>query len=136
MISTMQFALDQPVTARARPTVVLVEDDISLLGAMTFALQADGFQVLAYTDGRDLLSAPLRPSVSCLVIDLKLPGVDGLELIQRLRDRGETAPAILITTDPDERRRREAAAAGVPIVEKPLLDGELRRHIDIAVGEA
>ena len=116
--------------------VVLVEDDISLLGAMTFALQADGFQVLAYTDGRDLLTAPQRPGVGCLVVDLKLPGVDGLELIRRLRERGETAPAILITTDPEERCRRDAAAAGVTIVEKPLLDGELRRRIDAAVAQA
>jgi two-component system response regulator FixJ len=123
--------LDQQ--APRHPTVIIVEDDISLLSAMQFALQADGFQVLAYTDGRDLLTAPVRTGADCLVVDLKLPGIDGLELIETLRARGEEAPAILITTNPDVRCRREAAAAGIGIVEKPLLDGELRRRIDAAL---
>jgi two-component system response regulator FixJ len=122
--------LDQRAT---RPTVVIVEDDMSLIGAMKFALQAEGFQVLAYTDGRDLLTAASRKPADCLVVDLRLPGIDGLNLIAALREQGETAPAILITSNPDERCRREALAAGVPIVEKPLLDGELRRRIDAAV---
>lgn len=125
-----EAALDKHIT---RPSVIIVEDDISLLGAMSFALQADGFQVLAYTDGHDLLTAPLRPNTDCVVVDLHLPGIDGLTLIKTLRDRGETAPAILITTNPDPRRREQAEAAGIEIVEKPLLDGSLRRRIDAAV---
>jgi two-component system response regulator FixJ len=126
-------ALDQFSPLAGPKTIVLVEDDISLLGAMAFALQADGFRVLAYTDGKDLLTAPRLMGVNCLVVDLKMPGIDGLTLISELRARGVTAPAILITTQPDETTRRAASAAGVEIVEKPLLDGELRRRIDAAV---
>ena len=125
--------LDARIPQAKRPTVILVEDDLSLLGAMTFALQAEGFNVLAYSDGIDLLTAGRHGGAGCLVVDLKLPGLDGLALIAALRARGETAPAILITTDPDERTHRDAKAAGVQIVEKPLLDGKLRRLIDAAV---
>ncbi len=78
-----------------------------------------------------MLDAP--PPADCLVVDLKLPDLDGLALIARLRDVGVTTPAILITTTPDERCRKTAAAAGVAIVEKPLLDGTLRRAIETAV---
>lgn len=125
--------MDQFAPHAKRPTVILVEDDVSLLGAMTFALQADGFNVLAYADGGDLLTARRYGGAGCLVVDLNLPGLDGLALIAALRARGETAPAILITTDPDQRTRRDAKAANVHIVEKPLLDGELRRRIDAAL---
>jgi len=118
-------------TTYPRPgAVILVEDDISLLSAMTFALQTDGYDVLAYADGADLLTAAPRAGTGCFVVDLRLPGLDGLTLIQRLRARGETAPAILITTNPDARHRETAARAGVRIVEKPLLDSELRRCIE------
>jgi DNA-binding response OmpR family regulator len=118
-----------------RPTrITLVEDDASLLGALTFALEADGYQVAAYAAARHLLENP--PEADCLVIDLKLPDMDGLSLIKRLRALGPQPPAILITTNPDDRVRRAAEAVQVPIVEKPLMGGELRRRIASAIGEA
>lgn len=117
----------------ASPLIVLVEDDPSLLGALTFALEADGFQVRAYDRGRAAVGDELAAAADCLVVDLKLPDVDGLVLVSLLRAKGVTAPAIVITTNPDERRRREAAGAGVTIVEKPLMDGELSHHIGLAL---
>ena len=62
--------------------------------------------------------------------------MDGLSLINHLRALGPQPPAILITTNPDDRLRRAAAAAHVSIVEKPLMGGELRRRIAHAIGEA
>jgi len=118
--------------ASARPQVMIVEDDRSLLGALTFALEAEGYRVAAYHEARRLLDAP-PAGADCLVVDLKLPDIDGLTLIARLRDAGITAPAILITTTPDDRCRKAAAAAGVAIVEKPLLDASLRYAIEAAV---
>jgi FixJ family two-component response regulator len=124
--------LDKSFNMR-RKTIILVEDDASLLSAMVFALQTDGYDVLAYADGADLLTAPPRSETGCFVIDLRLPGLDGLSLIERLRRRGDTAPAILITTNPEPRHRKAAAEAGVRIVEKPLLDSELRGCIEAAL---
>jgi FixJ family two-component response regulator len=65
------------------------------------------------------------PKRGCMVIDMKLPGISGLELLHRLRARKVTLPAVLITTHPPSSLRIHAAAADVPIVEKPLLRDEL-----------
>lgn len=110
------------------PTIAIVEDDTSLLGALTFALEADGFEVLGHSAGMSFLAAP-RP-VDCMIVDMRLPDTDGLTLISRLREKGVWAPAILVTTNPDARIRRTAESLGVQIVEKPLISGELRRRID------
>ena len=113
---------------RRRASIVIVEDDASLLGALLFALEADGFVVHAFGRAAPLLAAPVH--ADCMVIDMRLPDVDGLTLIKRLREQGVRAPAILTTTSPDDRTRRWAAEMGVSIVEKPLTTGELRGRID------
>lgn len=113
--------------------IVIVEDDVSLLGALTFALETDGFRVRGHDRGRAAVGDKEIGRADCLVVDLKLPDLDGLALVALLRAEGVRAPAIVITTNPDERRRREAAQAGVTIVEKPLMDGELRHHIGLAL---
>jgi two-component system response regulator FixJ len=118
-------------TVLAPARITIVEDDRSLLGALAFALEADGYHVTTYNEARRILADP--PSADCLVVDLKLPDLDGLTLISQLRERGVTTPAILITTRPDERCRTAAARAGVLIVEKPLLDSQLRWAIEAAV---
>jgi two-component system response regulator FixJ len=114
-----------------RPHIVVVEDDSSLLDAVAFALEAEGFRVHAYTSAKALLLSPVK--ADCMVIDLTLPDGDGLGLIRSLRDRGILAPAILTTTHPTGRTRRAAAAAGVEIVEKPLITDELLRRIQSLV---
>jgi DNA-binding response OmpR family regulator len=116
-----------------RSRVTIVEDDASLLGALVFALEADGFAVASYAAGEALLRRP--PPADCLVVDLNLPGMDGLALIRRLRAAGPQPAAILITSNPDERCRKAAADAGVCIVEKPLIGGELRQRIDEAIAK-
>ena len=120
--------MDQTMQPPRRTSIVIVEDDASLLGALMFALEADGFVVHAYERAAPLLDSPVH--ADCMIIDLKLPDVDGLTLIKRLRDRDVRAPAILTTTSPTERTRRWAADMGVEIVEKPLITGELRGRID------
>jgi DNA-binding response OmpR family regulator len=120
-----------PPLVSSRPRVTIVEDDVSLLNALAFALEADGYAVSPYTAAGPVLAQP--PHADCMVIDLRLPDMDGLALIEALRRLGPQPRAILITTNPDERLRRAAAAADVDIVEKPLIGGELRQRIADAV---
>ena len=95
-------------------------------------LEVEGFEVRAYPNAHELLNnihellneVGLAAS-SCLVVDYHLPTMTGLELVAHLRDRRILIPAILITSLPNRNLRNRAAAAGVSIVEKPLLGSRL-----------
>jgi FixJ family two-component response regulator len=114
----------------SRPIVCIVEDDTDLLGALRFALQIDGYAVHTYASGEALLAdADPARQAACLVLDYLLPGLNGIDLLEALRRRGVTSPAILITTHPASLLRRRAAKLGVRIVEKPLFGENLARAI-------
>lgn len=115
----------------ARPSIVIVDDDSALLAALKFALETEGLDVAAYRDAESALRAPAAPH-ACLILDQKLPGISGLDLLDELRSRGETAPVLLITTHPVTATRQRAKIAGAEIMEKPLLgDALVRRVLDI-----
>lgn len=114
----------------------MIDDDADVRSALRFAFEADGYEVDAVATGEALLAEPLRPGLTCLVVDQRLPGLSGLETLARLRQRGVTAPAILITTHPSRAVRRIARDAGIDIVEKPLLGDELPRKVSEALTAA
>jgi two-component system, LuxR family, response regulator FixJ len=109
--------------------IVVVDDDTAVRNSLEFSLGVDGFTVRSYADGDALLADEDLTSCDCLVIDQKLPSVNGLDLIALLRKRQVTAPAILITSHPSQSLRDRAARAGVSIVEKPLLGNGLSEMI-------
>jgi FixJ family two-component response regulator len=115
----------QPVSVRARPAVTLVDDDPAVTHAVEFLFDLEGLDVCSYRDGESLLSSRALPTAGCLVLDQNLPGMDGLSLLERLRGFGVRLPAIVITSNPRALLRDRAAAAGVPIIEKPLLTDAL-----------
>jgi FixJ family two-component response regulator len=102
-----------------------VDDDPAVTHAMQFSFDLEGLDVRSFLDGESLLAADDLPRKGCLILDHNLPGMDGLALLERLRAAGVGLPAILITTNPRAALRDRAAAAGVPIVEKPLLTDAL-----------
>ena len=117
-----------------RPSILLVEDDPAVVNALTFSLELEGFDVCAYVDGEALLASLPLLMRGCLVLDYNLQGIDGLDLLERLRAAQVTLPAILITTNPRKALRARAALAGVQIVEKPLLTDALRDSVNAALG--
>ena len=119
-----------------RLTVLLIDDDPAVRSSLKFALEVEGFAVRVYPTGSDLLNDEDMPESGCLVTDYYLPGMNGLDLLARLRERKVSLPAILITTDPSSAVRSRAASAGVRLVEKPLLSDALFEDIRAALGEA
>lgn len=109
--------------------VFVVDDDPDLLRALKFAFEVEGLEVQTYTDGETLLAQGKLPNAGCLVIDLKLPGIDGLALVRALRRKGVTLPAVLITSNPPPAVRAQALRLGLDIVEKPLLRDELTEAV-------
>lgn len=102
--------------------VIIVEDDAAVAAALAISLELQGYSVWTCGTAEELLRATLPQTGACLIMDERLPGLSGLEAVMRLRQRGETLPAALITSTPPSRLQAEAAARRVMILEKPLLD--------------
>jgi FixJ family two-component response regulator len=117
-----------PSSNGGAPVIVLVDDDPALLAALKFAFETDGFTAMVFSDAESMLAAGPQ-SGACLVLDQNLPGISGLELLDRLRAEGVDAPAVLITTHPSPATRKHAHAARAKIVEKPLLSDALSREV-------
>jgi two-component system, LuxR family, response regulator FixJ len=118
----------------AQTTVLIIDDDPAVRNSLKFALEVEGFTVRIYHAGADLLRENEFPADGCLVIDYKLPEMNGLDLVVELRKREIYLPAILITTHPSSEVRRRAALAGVTLIEKPLLNDTLFQGIRAAAG--
>jgi two-component system, LuxR family, response regulator FixJ len=106
--------------ADAKHVILVLDDDTAVRNSLKFVLEIEGFDVRVYATPAALLDENSLPSPGCLLIDYWMPEMNGLELIARLRDRSVSMPAILVTARPTADVRQRAAAAGVPIVEKPF----------------
>ncbi len=120
------------VRAARRPLVAVVEDDPAVVNSLEFALGTEGYRVVAVLSGEAYLTRG-AVDVDCLVVDYRLPGMDGIQLLETLARRGPVPPHILIASNPGRKCREWAAAQGVPLVEKPFLDEALTERIRAAV---
>jgi FixJ family two-component response regulator len=119
-----------------KPLVYVVDDDAAVLGSLRFLLETDGFAVRTFRNGTALLNAVRAPGADCYVIDYKMPDINGIDLVDRLRKSDSSAPVILITGYPDENISARAAAAGVKdVILKPLLDENLIKQIRRAIAD-
>lgn len=82
-------------------TIALVDDDRNILTSVSIALQAEGFAVRLYPDGEAALKALLENAPDLAVVDVKMPRMDGMELLRRLRERS-ALPVIFLTSKDDE----------------------------------
>ncbi len=82
-------------------TIALVDDDRNILTSVSIALEAEGFSVRTYADGEEALNAFVRQPVDLVILDIKMPRMDGLELLNRIR-RTSDVPAIFLTSKDDE----------------------------------
>jgi FixJ family two-component response regulator len=115
--------------------VAVVDDDAAVRHALKFALEFEGLKVRLHDSARALLDDPDLRRYGCLVIDYRMPDVDGLELVEALRYRGIRAPIIMITGRANNLMRDRANRAGIGmILEKPLSDGALSAAIHSALG--
>jgi two-component system, LuxR family, response regulator FixJ len=120
-----------------RDIVLVLDDDEAVRESLKFSLELEGFAVRVCADGGELLAHPDLDRASCLVLDYRMPAMDGFEVLAHLSARGARVPVILITSDVSSAFRHRAARVGVlQVLEKPLSDSALLENIRTALGNA
>jgi FixJ family two-component response regulator len=115
--------------------VAVIDDDNDVGDVLGGLLEAMGYQVETYRSGMDFLSTARFDRLACLVIDQNMPRMTGLEIVERLSQRGVNIPTLLITGLHDPEVEHKAASLGVmTVLEKPMSHHELLRFISVSVG--
>jgi FixJ family two-component response regulator len=119
------------------PLIAVVDDDMSLREALAGLLSAYGYRIDAYASGLDLLASPKLGDYALFILDVQMPGIDGLQLQEALLEAGVGAPIMFLTSAIDPEVRRRALAMGaVAFLGKPFQGGELLARLDDALGSA
>jgi len=106
--------------------VFVVDDDMSVREALTSLLRSANLRVQTFGSAREFLQRPGPHADGCLVLDVRLPGLNGLELQKELARRGEHIPIIFITAHGDIPMSVRAMKAGaIEFLQKPFSDGDL-----------
>lgn len=114
--------------------VIVVDDDDAVRNSLKFALELEGLSVHLFKGGAELLAEADLPQAGCFVIDYNMPGMSGIELMGRLRQRQIHSPAILIASQVTDDLNGLAARSGFRrVLEKPLHDSELFDSIHAAL---
>ena len=114
--------------------VMIVDDDESMRRAARRLIKSSGFAVETFASAEDFLASGRLDATACLVLDVQMPGLNGLELQSRLIAEGYQIPIVFITAYNDENAREQALRAGaVGYLVKPFEEADLLNGINLAL---
>jgi FixJ family two-component response regulator len=107
-------------------TISIVDDDLWSRRGLGDLIRSLGYMVRTFASAEEFVASGSVDECSCLITDLHMPGLNGIELQDRLRHDGHRIPVIILTAYPDEHHRARAFAGGATgFLEKPLDEGAL-----------
>jgi FixJ family two-component response regulator len=116
------------------PTITIIDDDEEVRVAIESLIQSHGLDVHAFASAEEFLDSSVIDQTTCLVTDVQMPGMSGVDLQDALIKRGCKLPMIFITAFPEERLRRQVEAAGaLGFLSKPFDARRLMACIDKAL---
>jgi RNA polymerase sigma factor (sigma-70 family) len=122
------------MTSNVEQTVFIVDDDVAVRDALALLLGLKGYRTSIYSSAEDFLAAYRKEWRGCLVLDIKMGGMTGLELQARLIEQGSELPIVVITGHGDAASARQALKSGaVDFLEKPLDDEQLAAAVASAL---
>jgi FixJ family two-component response regulator len=114
--------------------IAIVDDDEPLREALGSLLKAAGFEIDTFASAEDFLDSPQRSHTSCLILDVRLPGMSGIELQRRLLGTNGEIPVIFVTAHGDESLRDLVMKAGASgFLNKPVRSEALLKEIHAAL---
>lgn len=117
-----------------RKFVQVVDDDPAVCASLKFLLELEGLSVQTHGSGRSLLADDGLAACDCLILDYRMPEMDGFSVLSELAAKAIDIPVILITAPVSEALRRRAKQHGVfSLLEKPLLDNVLVKNVQDAL---
>ncbi|MEW6759184.1 MAG: response regulator [Pseudomonadota bacterium] len=119
------------------PTVYIVDDDAAVRDALGLLLSLHGYRSAFFSDAESFLRAWSPDAAGCLLLDIRMPGMDGLALQKKLVELGSRLPVLIITGHGDVHSAREAfRSQAVDFLEKPLQEAQLVSAIEEALARA
>lgn len=123
LVNALGHELGASPMSQVKPIVFVVDDDISVREALELLIRCAGWQPETFESAQEFLEHPPALVPNCLVLDISLPGLNGLELQNRVTARRADMPIIFITGDADVRKSVKAMKAGaVDFLTKPVMD--------------
>ena len=118
---------------RAQRKVYVIDDDDAVRESMCAVLESFEIDVCDYPSARDFLERVAAPDNGCMLLDLHMPGMSGLELLEVMRQRGWDLPVIVMTGRSDDLLKERASRAGaVVLLDKPVGESTLMQALDRA----
>lgn len=115
--------------------IAIVDDDVAVRAALFDLLEVEGLPARTFESGTSLLAEGAPEGFDCVITDVRMPEIDGLELQQRLRAHGSAIPVIFITSSRDETMRAQALRDGAAAwFTKPVANGALLAALRLALG--
>jgi len=122
---------------QANLVVATVDDDRRVRESVQSVLESAGYEAVAFESAESFLESGALSSVTCVIADVRLPGMNGTELQRRIRLERRRLPVILITAHDDDDVRQEALRDGaVAFLVKPFDGGDLLEHVARATNDA
>lgn len=119
------------------PLIAIVDDDDALRNSLDNLLRSVGFRVYGFASAEAFLQAQPAPETACLLLDVRLPGMNGLALQRQLVAAHGSLPIIFVTAYADDDVRARALAAGaVAVLSKPCREEELLQAIEAALTQS
>ena len=126
--------MPENVKPSAAPLVCIVDDDASIAESTRYLVRSFGFSAEAFLSAQEYLSSSLVEQTSCLILDVRMPGMDGFELQRYLATANKPIPIVFVTAHANDSERRQAMAGGaVDFLPKPFSEDALIAALQAAL---
>jgi FixJ family two-component response regulator len=117
------------------PLIAIIDDDASVRRSTDRLIRSFGYRTRAFGSGEEFLSSGAADQAACLLLDMRMPGMNGLDVQRSMIERGARVPIVFFTAQAsDEEERRARSAGAVEFLRKPLAEVRLCQTIESVIG--